>query len=301
MKKIYALLSAALIGGAVASAQVEIGSTSYSTIQDAVNAAAEGDVITITEDITVNAMIDFRDRATNLTIESENGATVSCLLKNKLGFLIAGGKHVAFKNLNFIYTDDPSNATLFESSGWSELTFENCTISDFNTSNTQGVISVKNGGVIKASNLTFTGNTVPDKCGEVFLGVSGSTFSGSTNGSITLERNNSLSVADNFAPSSVVKIYLTGARDMGSNIVLGTEDRSNFELVSDEFDMGVSNGNIVAAEEGSYTAISAIEADNEEATAQYFNIQGMSVSADNLTPGLYIRRQGAKTVKILVK
>ncbi len=38
-----------------------------------------------------------------------------------------------------------------------------------------------------------------------------------------------------------------------------------------------------------------------DAPAEYFNLQGMAVKADNLTPGLYIVRQGAKTAKVLVK
>jgi len=40
---------------------------------------------------------------------------------------------------------------------------------------------------------------------------------------------------------------------------------------------------------------------NANAPVEYFNIQGMQVSADNLTPGLYIKRQGTETVKVLVK
>jgi hypothetical protein len=38
-----------------------------------------------------------------------------------------------------------------------------------------------------------------------------------------------------------------------------------------------------------------------DAPAEYFNLQGMAVKADNLTPGLYIVHQGAKTAKVLVK
>lgn len=49
------------------------------------------------------------------------------------------------------------------------------------------------------------------------------------------------------------------------------------------------------------TGIDGVEADNENAPVEYFNLQGIRVSADNLTPGIYIRRQGSKASKVLVK
>ena len=54
--------------------------------------------------------------------------------------------------------------------------------------------------------------------------------------------------------------------------------------------------------EGWSAGVEAIGVDNNaNAPVEYFNIQGMQVSADNLTPGLYIKRQGTETTKVLVK
>jgi len=54
-----------------------------------------------------------------------------------------------------------------------------------------------------------------------------------------------------------------------------------------------------------FAAASGIETigvdNNANAPVEYFNIQGMQVSADNLTPGLYIKRQGTETTKVIVK
>ncbi|MDE6466645.1 MAG: hypothetical protein K2L44_08065, partial [Duncaniella sp.] len=36
-------------------------------------------------------------------------------------------------------------------------------------------------------------------------------------------------------------------------------------------------------------------------TSEYYNLQGLRVTPSALTPGLYIKRQGDKTVKVLVK
>lgn len=51
---------------------------------------------------------------------------------------------------------------------------------------------------------------------------------------------------------------------------------------------------------GDTSGIDGIEAD-AEAPAEYFNLQGMPVSGENLAPGIYIRRQGPEVTKILVK
>ena len=48
------------------------------------------------------------------------------------------------------------------------------------------------------------------------------------------------------------------------------------------------------------SAIDSIDADNN-APVEYYTIQGVRVSGDNLTPGIYIRRQGSNVSKILVK
>jgi hypothetical protein len=40
---------------------------------------------------------------------------------------------------------------------------------------------------------------------------------------------------------------------------------------------------------------------DEQLEPEYYNLQGIKVSIDRLTPGIYIRRQGSKVTKILVK
>lgn len=48
------------------------------------------------------------------------------------------------------------------------------------------------------------------------------------------------------------------------------------------------------------TAIDGINADNSNAPAEVYNLQGVRVNSTNLTPGIYIVRQGSKTRKVLV-
>ena len=51
---------------------------------------------------------------------------------------------------------------------------------------------------------------------------------------------------------------------------------------------------------GQPAGIETIEAD-ENGEAVYYNLNGMQISSDSLTPGLYIRRAGNKTEKVFVK
>lgn len=41
--------------------------------------------------------------------------------------------------------------------------------------------------------------------------------------------------------------------------------------------------------------------DDSNAPVEYYNLSGVKVSGDNMAPGIYVRRQGDKTTKILVK
>lgn len=47
--------------------------------------------------------------------------------------------------------------------------------------------------------------------------------------------------------------------------------------------------------------VADMEVADENAAVEYFNLQGVAVDEDNLTPGLYITRQGSKTSKKVVK
>ena len=65
-----------------------------------------------------------------------------------------------------------------------------------------------------------------------------------------------------------------------------------------------TTGNVIIAvtfTEDSTSAIEGIGIDPENGPVEYFNLQGVQVSGENLAPGFYIVRQGDKTAKILVK
>ncbi|MCM1066096.1 MAG: leucine-rich repeat protein [Muribaculaceae bacterium] len=47
--------------------------------------------------------------------------------------------------------------------------------------------------------------------------------------------------------------------------------------------------------------VEGVEIDGSDAPAEYYNLGGLRVNGDALTPGLYIKRQGGKATKVLVK
>lgn len=51
---------------------------------------------------------------------------------------------------------------------------------------------------------------------------------------------------------------------------------------------------------GEAAGINAIEADNSNAPVEYYNLQGVRLSSDNLPAGIYIRRQGTEVKKVHV-
>ncbi len=56
-----------------------------------------------------------------------------------------------------------------------------------------------------------------------------------------------------------------------------------------------------AIKAASQTGVSAATAVSDDAPVEYYNLQGMRVEASALTPGIYIRRQGAAASKIVVR
>lgn len=54
-------------------------------------------------------------------------------------------------------------------------------------------------------------------------------------------------------------------------------------------------------DENAVQGIEDIVNDNSNAPVEYYNLQGIRVNGNNLTPGIYVRRQGSEVVKILVK
>lgn len=102
-----------------------------------------------------------------------------------------------------------------------------------------------------------------------------------------------------------------GYATLGTNdvtIPANSQANMQFDGILDKIDIGdynlvfVQNGYVIGnvpVYVGLSASIDAVEADQEQ--ARYYNIQGIEVRADQLTPGIYIRQSASKTDKVIIR
>lgn len=288
---------------------VYIGETGYDSLNAAVDAAQEGDVIKVAGDIEISDRIGLNK---NITIEAVDGVNVTFKRTDKAAFLATNGGATTLKNLNLVYTNTNASGSKFLEANQGHMIVEDCVINDFNTTSNQGVVAGINGGKFTLKNVTFENCVVPQS--DIFFGANGSTVDGTTNGSIYVEQKYTFTAGQNFDPApkaeanatdaeaapaaNAVKLYLHNHGE-GDNVVLGTEDASKFNLQHETLELAEKDGNLVLQKKTG-TGIVGIEADGN-APVEYFNLNGVQVKADNMTPGVYVRRQGKNVTKVMVK
>lgn len=106
--------------------------------------------------------------------------------------------------------------------------------------------------------------------------------------------------ADKVSRSPQPHFYYTTHPDEANNDLLGIDNTK----MTVRYVNGAPAGTMTLSE-GTTTGIEDITTDAEmeetEAEVEWYTIQGVRVSGDNLTPGIYIRRQGSMTSKIMVR
>lgn len=296
---------------------IYIGETPYDTLDAAVNDAQEGDVIMVNGDVAIGSRVNFYKK--NVTVQGKEGDTrvkLSYGLNNSIGFLVKDA--VTIKNVDIVYTrTDACSKNLVEASkngtiSVGVLTLEDCEISNFISSDDKGVICAKDGGSVNLQNVTFENCVVPRS--EIFFGANGSSIDGTTNGSIYVEGSYTFSSSSTFNPApkampetnsmemapaaNAVKLYLQNHGE-GSTVVIGNPSPSMFDFSHETLELVEKDGNLVLQKKQS-TGIDGIEADGN-APVEYYNLSGVQVKADSMTPGVYVRRQGKNVAKVMVK
>lgn len=95
-----------------------------------------------------------------------------------------------------------------------------------------------------------------------------------------------------------VDVTLNGTVDAEGNAIMNIEVLWHY--IDGDYTMDVPI-NVTFNGKQDLSAIGGIEADNTDAKVEYYNLQGIRVAADNLTPGIYVRRQGTEVSKILIR
>lgn len=301
----------------------------YVGLKEAVDASVDGEKIVVNADVTVTDRIGINK---NITIEGKEGTEkvkVSGTMNNKI-LLLANGKSSTVKNISWVYNGNGECSTPFIEASNGNLTMIDCEICNFQAKENVSVVNVKNSNssAVHLRNVHFIDISVKDGRGEIYMGNGKSTLDGTTNGSITIKGKYSFTVGENFNPaareevnavaedvvpaSNAVKLYIDETqiddKDQidrhvadGDVIVEGTNKSELFNMVHNDFTLAAhSDGTKLVAQKKQSVGIAGIEAD-ENAPVEYFNLNGVQVKADNMTPGVYVRRQGKNVTKVMVK
>lgn len=142
-----------------------------------------------------------------------------------------------------------------------------------------------------------------DKTSCTFL-LPNFTFSGLSVGDIKVDNVTMTATADGYSYSgSADGLAPSGLGGMMVNVEISGWTKANggshFDIPVNIPQMNNVTLDVVFNSTAS-TGIDSIEADSA-APVEYYNIQGMRIAPEALTPGLYIRRQGSKTTKVIIR
>lgn len=306
----------------VVESPVMIGTKGFANLADAFSAAADGGVIVLNENQTVSgSRLNINGRDLTVKAGKEGIVIKRGVAANSLMVLSnAANKTASFEGITFDGDNLESTACTFEASGSGRVAFTDCSFINFKTTNGQGIVSCKNGGKAALKNVKFSGNTVNEGRGEIFIGSAGSTIEGENEVSLYLEKQNAITAGE-LSGTSTVKIYVDDNRALMQTVTV-TEGEGDDAVEKDVeqksilvancknvqgFAVATSGFGLEADEElnalvltKSGTAVSEVEIADENAPVEYYNLQGMKVSGE-LAPGIYVRRQGNNVVKVLIK
>ena len=266
-------------------AKIEETGVGYTSFADAMAAAEAGQTIVLLEDLTLTTRETW---STSVTIK---GATpdVRIIRDFTNNILFIPKKPITFENLIIDGNNKANNKNEMEA-GDNNLTFRNVKI--VNSATAQSIVYAKSN-----RSLTLDGVTV-ENCGEA-------RFYMADNSHAILSGDNSIPAIAWSGTGNVVEVSgeLTGSEPIllqpdgynaGVVMVKNCTDASKFSLGAADWHLEAQDGNLVLAE-GTTTGIEDVVTD-ENAPVEYYNLQGMRV--ENPSNGIFIRRQGGKTVKV---
>lgn len=223
MKKLYSTIVLSLFAALGATAQVNIGETAYTSLQEAVNAATDGQTITITSDVNIEGRVTVSSKT--LTIAAENNAKI-VVAKNfsQARLLFNSSANVTLENVTIDCGNFATTANVIEiNANAAGATLKNVTIQNANQTANR-IILVKKPTVIE--NIVFENCTIADGAYPVVAGANGLTVKGSGEYEVMVQ-NNYTFTTDNF--TGKIGIIL---ENWTSRKVVNSGNVANFELVN---------------------------------------------------------------------
>lgn len=296
----------------------ETTQTSYTSITDALLAVTDNnEVLTVLTDCDWPVRVNSRSRSFTLqgktgtekiTYTNTNGGDNQMMLENSMGFTL---KNLIIDVNNKACKGNSSNPALaFKlTNAYRTVVLENITFLNVNNIHNDLGGYIANPQNLVATNVTIGGSAaqimpMADGVGKGILIQNGgkATLNGNNNVPLYLSNGATVAVAEGGELTNTERISLVPAADYvftdGTALVSNCSDLSKFDLATNEYHLEKDeNGNLVLAA-GEPTGIEAVAVE-AEGEVEYYNLQGVRVAEP--TTGLYIRRQGNKATKVLVK
>lgn len=280
-------------------------------ISNAISAAKSGSTLVLNTDLTLTS--DLRINGKTLTFKGATGEEK--IIRGQTGNegYIArvnnANDNVTFENLVIDGDGKDYTMPLFIPMKGAKLTLRNVKVTGSKTSSNNGLIvnDNSNPGTWHLDGVTFENCTVPNQ--EVVANAEGNTISGDN--SFTL-RVNSHKVDDETVPyaidaegvnnSNPIQTTMQNVASLShwTPVFLNCSSDNQFECTDQGYSFLMhNNGKDLYFNKDTMTGIGSIAADGADAPVEWYNLMGEKVSP--IAPGIYIRRQGATTEKVLVR
>lgn len=288
--------------------------TGYSALAGSAGAATNattGAVIVVNENVNLTSSMNFAEKSIEIR-GAKPDVAITLAADRALANAAAADTHIAIRDLaitpqaELAYTSFIAQATTSDAS----VSFQNVTFKDCNTTNA-ALIRANAGGVWHIDGVTFENCSVTpaskadgtDATPLVLTNNPGCTVSGVNNG-LTIQVNNagtnSIDGQGLEAGNEPIILTLSGATH-DHTLITNCENLSLFEITNSGWSFQADeNGGLKTLDRQIVTGIEEVAAE-AEGEAEYFDLRGMRVSADALTPGLYICRKGGKVCKSVIR
>ncbi|MDE6452656.1 MAG: hypothetical protein K2L27_00470 [Muribaculaceae bacterium] len=265
----------------------------YASFNEAYAAAVNGDVLVLLENITLADRFLFGTNGVTIKGVNPDITITRGNFTNKL--FLGANQNTTLEDLVLDCNNQPNNNYEFQA-GTNTFTLKNVKI--LNSKAEKGLFDVKDTN--RTLNLTdVTKENCSSATPDINL-VGKLVLSGNTNLSVNVTFNpGTITVGGELTNEEPIEITLSTLPEIGTTIVSGTTDYNKFALTNDGSYLAVGEDNNLVLSDKNVTGIEDVTVEN--APVEYYNLSGMRVNGDSLTPGVYVKRQGAKTVKVYVK
>lgn len=270
-------------------------SKGYSSLAEAWAEANSDDVLQVNQDQTVTARLNANGRQITIKGKSKSVELVRgdkytglLLLTNKSSDNTATGG-IVLEDIT-VNGSSKSVGTSFEASSSGTLTLKNVEIKDVVSTNTQGIVSVKNGGKLSVNGVKTISCTVPEGRGEIFNGTGDVRLQGDNSVSFYMEKTYPLIVTGELLNQEPLQLYVDATRDLtkAGKLVENCTDVTKFHLNWEGYTLSRSGQNLNIVEQDA-TGIAGIDASDSQPICVY-DLTGrrITTSLGQLKHGIYV-------------